>query len=172
MEFWTGLGSLEAIVLDRTPNPGISSFTNAIPGSIPTTRAIMLQEAGTGHVTTGNGNIEFVAMNTTSKACDSVRKEGIFLVAMDTASKVLDRSRWHGINQTWCGRFLHMAGGNKDGGSRSVQIDGGRRCCLIEGGFMVAGAVIVQASAGAVIVQASAGSVCGRMIVTCFMVVI
>ncbi|MCI64185.1 hypothetical protein A2U01_0085443, partial [Trifolium medium] len=85
----TGLGRLEAIVLDRIPNPGIISFTNAIPDTITTTRAIMFQEAGTGRVTTGNGNIDFVAMNTTSKACDSVGKESIFLVAMDTASKVI-----------------------------------------------------------------------------------
>ncbi|MCI53079.1 hypothetical protein A2U01_0074325, partial [Trifolium medium] len=40
-----------------------------------------------------------------------------------------------------------MAGGNKDGDSRIVQINGDRRCCLLEGGFMVAGTVIAQAKA-------------------------
>ncbi|MCI12711.1 hypothetical protein A2U01_0033818, partial [Trifolium medium] len=116
-----GLGRLEAIVLDRTPNPGIIFITNAIPGTIPTTRAIMLQGAGTGRVTIENGNRGFAAMNTTSKACDLAGKESIFLVAMDTASK--------------------------DGGttlSRLVQINGGMRSVLIEGGLMVVEAVIAQ----------------------------
>ncbi|MCI85346.1 hypothetical protein A2U01_0106625, partial [Trifolium medium] len=60
----------------------------------------MLQEAGTGRVTTGNGNRGFAAMDSTSKACDLVGKESILLVAMDTSSKVLDRSRRHDINQS------------------------------------------------------------------------
>ncbi|MCI38786.1 hypothetical protein A2U01_0060015 [Trifolium medium] len=82
---------------------------------------------------------------------------------MDTASKVLDRSRRHDVKQSWCVHFLHMAGGNKEGGSRLVQINGGMRSVLIKGGLM---------GVEAVIAQTELGSVSGRMTVMCLMEVI